>query len=109
MRRAILWEEQQSQLIWTPEISQTLDHQTGSIYQLIGGSQHTYSRGLLGLCSFREDAPNPQETGGPREFRSQVEWGVGRSTWRRVGEEVWDVEQLKGRSAGGGGGIKYGM
>ena len=34
--------------------------------------QHTYSRGLPGLCSFREYAPNPQETGGLREFRSQV-------------------------------------
>ena len=27
--------------IWTPEISQTLDHQTDSIHQLIGGFQHT--------------------------------------------------------------------
>jgi hypothetical protein len=32
---------QQSQLIWTPEISQTLDHQPGSIHQLIWGPQHT--------------------------------------------------------------------
>jgi hypothetical protein len=85
-----------SQLIWTPKISQTLDHQTGNIYQLIWGPQHTYSRGLL------YDAPNPQETGGPREFRGQVGW-KGTSTWRRgwgdrgdgmgVGvEEIWDVE-----------------
>ena len=29
------------------------------------------------LCSFRVDAPNPQETGGPREFRSQMELGGG--------------------------------
>jgi hypothetical protein len=28
-------EDQQSQLIWIPEISQTLDHQPGSIQQLI--------------------------------------------------------------------------
>jgi hypothetical protein len=34
--------------------------------------QHTHSRALPGLCSFRDDAPNPQETGGPREFRGQV-------------------------------------
>jgi hypothetical protein len=34
-RRAILKEDQQSQLIWTPKISQTLDHQTDSIQQLI--------------------------------------------------------------------------
>jgi hypothetical protein len=42
--------------------------------------QHTHSRGLPGLCSFRDDAPNPQETGGPREFKGQVGWGE--STWR---------------------------
>ena len=29
-------------------------------------------RGLPGLCSFRDDASNPQETKGPREFRGQV-------------------------------------
>jgi hypothetical protein len=34
-RRGILQEDQQSQLIWTPKISQTLDHQTDSIHQLI--------------------------------------------------------------------------
>ena len=34
-----------------------------------------YSRGLLDLCSIRDDAPNPQETGGPRKFRGQVGWG----------------------------------
>jgi hypothetical protein len=52
--------------------------------------QHTYSRGLPGLCSIRDDAPNPQETGGHREFRGQVGLGV------EGGEEVWDVEQLEG-------------
>jgi hypothetical protein len=31
-----------------------------------------YSRGLPGLYSFRDDAPNPQETVGPRKFRGQV-------------------------------------
>ena len=31
--------------------------------------QHIYSRGLLGLGSVREDASNPQENGGSREFR----------------------------------------
>jgi len=34
--------------------------------------QPMYSRGLLGLCSVREDASNTQETGGPREFRGLV-------------------------------------
>jgi hypothetical protein len=29
-------------------------------------------RRLLGLCSFRDDAPNPQETGGPKEYRGQM-------------------------------------
>ena len=35
--------------------------------------QYIYRIELLGLGSVREDAPNPQETGGPRKFR----FGVG--------------------------------
>jgi hypothetical protein len=34
-RRATLEEDQQSQLTWTSEISQILDHQPGSIHQFI--------------------------------------------------------------------------
>jgi hypothetical protein len=34
-KRAILQEDKQSQLSWTPEISQTLDHQPDSIHQLM--------------------------------------------------------------------------
>ena len=34
-RRATMCGDQQSQLTWTPEISRTLDHQPGSIHQLI--------------------------------------------------------------------------
>jgi hypothetical protein len=62
---------------------------TDSIHQLIWGPQHTYSRGLLGLCSFRDDAPNPQETGGPRESRGQVGWG-------------WGIHMETGEGWGGG-------
>jgi hypothetical protein len=40
----------------------------------------------MDMCSIRDDAPNPQETGGPREFRGQVGSGWGRtcgdSGWR---------------------------
>jgi hypothetical protein len=52
----------------------------------------TYSRGLLGLCPFRVDATNLQETGGPMEFRDQVEW-VGRDIHVKTGgwREVWYV------------------
>ena len=50
------------------------------------------------MCSFRVVAPNPQETGGPREFSSHVEWGGGgihmETGWGD--EEVWDVEQSEG-------------
>jgi hypothetical protein len=60
---------------WTPDISQTLDHQPGSIHQLIWGPQHIYSRGLLGLGSVKEVADNPQEIGGPREFRGLGDGG----------------------------------
>jgi hypothetical protein len=35
-----------------------------------------YSRRLSGLGSIRDDAADSQETGGPREFRSQVGLGV---------------------------------
>ena len=35
-----------------------------------------YSSGLPGLSSVKEDAPNPQETGGPREFRGLVGSGL---------------------------------
>jgi hypothetical protein len=47
--------------------------------KLIWGPQHIYGRELLGLDSVREDAPNPQETGGLRE------WGglVGYRMWRK--------------------------
>jgi hypothetical protein len=55
--------------------------------------QHTYSRGLLGLCSFRDDAPKPQDTGGLRVFRGQVAWQVRTFMWRQDGGvEVWDVD-----------------
>jgi hypothetical protein len=77
-----------------PEMSQNLDHQPGGIHQLIWGPQHTYSRGLLHLCSVKDDASNPQETEAPGSL--EVRWG---------GEEVWDVEHSKG----GWGGIKYGV
>ena len=78
------------------------------MHQLIYGSPNTHTvEDFLGLCSFRDDAPNPQETRGPREFRSQEGWGVGTSRWRQGGgEEVWDVEQLAGGSRGQ---IKYGV
>jgi hypothetical protein len=53
--------DQQSQLTWIPEISQTLDHQPGSIHQLIRRLQHTYTAEDSCLGSVREGAPNPQE------------------------------------------------
>jgi hypothetical protein len=66
-------------------------------------SPHTYSRGLPSLGSFRDDAPNPQETGSPREFRGQEGWGWGHphgeGVERRCG--MWNS-----RVDGGGGGNK---
>jgi hypothetical protein len=46
------------------DIFQTLD-QTGSIHQLIWGSQHIYNKGLPGLGLVREDAPNTQRVAAP--------------------------------------------
>jgi hypothetical protein len=74
-KRVTLSEDQQSQLTWFPEISQTLDHQTDSIHQLILGPQHIHSRGLPGLDSVREDVPYLQEIGGPSEFICMGFWG----------------------------------
>ena len=37
------------------------------------------------MYSFRDDAPNPQETGCLRKFKGQVGWGLGTSTWRQGG------------------------
>jgi hypothetical protein len=107
-RRATLQEDQQCQLTWTPEISQTLDHQPGSIHQLIWAPQHIYSRGLPGLDLVREEASDPQETGGPREFRGLVGWGWGHphgdrgagkryrmwNRWRvdQVGNKIWSIK-----------------
>jgi hypothetical protein len=65
-------------------------------------SKHSLSRGLPGLCSFRDDAPNSQETGGPREFRGQVGLGWGgeevcvghkqSNGGRGVGNGIWSVK-----------------
>jgi hypothetical protein len=44
----------------------------------------------------RENVPNPQETGSPREFRGLVGWEDGGEdiSWRQGGQkEVWDVGQ----------------
>jgi hypothetical protein len=60
--------------------------------------QYIYSRGLPGLGSVREDVPNPQETGGSREFRGLLGWRVcGGAILMETEdrEEVWDIEQLK--------------
>jgi len=91
-------EDQQSQLAWSPEISKTLDHQPGNIHQRIWSPQHICSRALSGLASVREDAPNPQETGGPRDFRGLVGWVIwghpcgdmGRGTGSRCA--MWNLE-----------------
>jgi hypothetical protein len=101
MTSALIVKLGKSERCW--DISQTLDHQTDSIHQVIWGPQHTYSKGLPGLCSFRDNVPNPLETGGPRKFRGQVEWGLGTSMWRwGFGKEKLDMEQLDGGSCVGG-------
>ena len=54
----------------------------------------------MGLHSVREDAPNPQETGGLREFRGLGgRGGILMETGGR--EEAWDVEQLEDGMEGG--------
>jgi len=67
LRRVAPWEEQHYELTWTPETSQMLSHQPGSIHQLI---QHIYSRGMSDLTLVREDSPNPRELRHQRVGRS---------------------------------------
>lgn len=71
--------------------------------------QHIYRRGLLGLSSDRKGAPNPQETGGTREFRSvmglvkgskgEVRVGISLRKWGRGGGRGY--ETVRGRARGG--------
>ena len=82
-------------IILDPWDLSSLDYQPGSIHQLIWACQHIYSRGLLGLGSVREDEPNPQGIGEPREFRGLDRWVVGGGWWihpdgdRRLGRSYW--------------------
>jgi hypothetical protein len=103
LEEAALWKDQQSQLTWTLKISQTLDHQPGSIHQLIWGPQHIYSKELPGLHSVREDPPNPQEM--KALGRGEVWWTGGWGAWGhphrdKVRKGVWDVEQSEGGLGG---------
>jgi hypothetical protein len=40
------------------------------------------------MYSSREDVPNPQEIGGPREFRDLVGWGWGGDIFVETGGKV---------------------
>ena len=65
---------------------------------------------MHGLCSFRDDAPNPEETGGPREFRGQVGYEMGVSIWRQGGLGrlcgMWSSQRV---DWGRGRGMEYGV
>jgi hypothetical protein len=56
---------------------------------------------LEGETTFTDDAPNPQETGGPGSLEVRWVGGGGIHMETGGGEEVWDVEQ-SGRGAGNG-------
>jgi hypothetical protein len=58
---------------------------TRHIKQIYKSITFEMEAGVLGPQLIRDDAPNSQETGGPREFRGQAGWGVGASRWRQVG------------------------
>jgi hypothetical protein len=119
-RRVTPWEDQKPRWTWTSEVYQTLSHQPGGIYWLVWFPQHTYSGGLPGLASVREEEPSPWETWGPREWGDLVgcgvvgsqrvgrpsgvwgrgsvgdwggEWGVGGRGRRNEGRNCWRAEQ----------------
>jgi hypothetical protein len=59
-----------------------------------------YIRGLLGLDSVRQDAPNPQETGGTRKLRGMFRWGWLYGmwySWKVYQEEnkIWSVKNKR--------------
>jgi hypothetical protein len=66
----------------TPAVSTDLDHRDLSDIEPPTRQhtpadmrpQHIYSRGLQGLDSIREGAPNPQKTRGLRKWGSLVGW-----------------------------------
>ena len=64
-------------------------------------NQERYSRGLPGPCSFRDDVPNSQETGGPREF-IEARWASTRS-WGGVGRRcgMWSRQRVDGEAGNG--------
>ena len=109
IRKRLEESEEEGDPIRRPTVSTNLDlwdlsdiePQPGSIYQLILGPKHIYSREIPGLDSVKKDAPNPQEAQSPRECWSLVV--LGQEEWRHPlveREEVWDEEQLEGRPRG---------
>jgi hypothetical protein len=55
----------------------------------------------------QDDAPNPQETGGPREFRGQVGWGLGNPCGDRGVGRIYGMWNSQRRVDGWG--INYGV
>ena len=56
-----------------------------------------------GSVSFREDASNPQETGGPKEFRCLIVRGLGMGTslLNQVGRKSYGICNSQRVSGGG--------
>jgi hypothetical protein len=99
-------EDQQSQLTKTPESSQILNHQPGSINQLIEGSQHIYSRGLPDLVSSEKVHLTPKRLEAPGS--GEVWWsrGCSRRTLLEKGERGMGCRRIRGWT---GKGIKSGV
>jgi hypothetical protein len=89
--------EEGSDLIGGPAVSIYLDpwdlSDTGTPTSWYEVPQHVFRRGLQGLGLVRDDAPNSQETGGPRDFRGLMWVGVGGGN-RGVGRSygIWNSQ-----------------
>ena len=89
-------EDQQSQLTWTPEVSQTMSHQRGSIHELVPGPRHIYSRELPRQASVGEGTPTQERLEAPgREEACDVCVCGGWAGWTillETGGEEWNEE-----------------
>jgi hypothetical protein len=87
--------EEEGDPIGTPAVSTNLvSEPPGSIHQLIWGpSTHILQRSA-GLDLVREEAPNPQETWGHREWEGLQGWG-GASLWHGWGRyRMWNNQRV---------------
>ena len=95
--QSCIWKGEKDRMSWREETGEWYKHSMELSetepptrqHKLVWDHRHIYSRGLLGLASVREDAPNPWETWGPESGEARR---VGRNILLKIGwgEEEWN-------------------